>query len=207
MLEQTSALQEAASEGSLIAMISAVVGLLSGWIGAYLKVKGENLATKEDFLETVRQLKENTRTVEEVKEFFEKRSSLASELRNAVRQFAIAAGGLIHSVCWLTWDCSARRKINFELSHSYDDEAHKFLPEIVAQLALIAMLNREAHTKLAPLAEEIFRLDVDVANAVVRGETNLEQALKELQELLSRGSDLEKRFRYQVTNLMANDSY
>jgi hypothetical protein len=52
----------------------------------------------------------------------------------------------------------------------YAAETHELSPQIVAQLAVVAMLDREVHDKLSPLADAIFSLDAYVGNAVVHGE-------------------------------------
>ena len=49
----------------LPAVIAAVFGALTGWIGAYLRVKAENFATKQEFEEALQRLAENTRIVGE----------------------------------------------------------------------------------------------------------------------------------------------
>lgn len=52
----------------LVVLVAAVVGTLFGaWFSGYGKKKGENLATKEDHHELLRQIKINTSTVEEIK--------------------------------------------------------------------------------------------------------------------------------------------
>ena len=130
------------------------MGLLSGWLGAYLKVKGENLATKEDFQEMLRRVEDNTRAVEAAKASVAREVSLDTELREAVRQFTAAAGALVHSMCWLTWDCIYRKRVDAKMVGGYDEEAHRQLPIIMAQLAVIAMLSRDAHAKLSPFADE-----------------------------------------------------
>jgi len=111
---------------------TAVGGLFGGWLAAYLKIKGENLATKEDFLDALRRLEQNTRTIEEVKATIATGTVLKSELREAVRQFSMAAGGLAHSMCWLTWDCRARQRLNAEMVRNYDSEAHRLSPQIIS---------------------------------------------------------------------------
>ena len=120
MSQDSSALAQAAAQSSSWASVSTLVlaastgaiGLLSGWLGAYLKVKGENLATKEDFREILRRVEENTRVVEQVKASVAREVSLDAELREAVRRFTGSAGALVHSLCWLTWDCTARNRVD-----------------------------------------------------------------------------------------------
>ena len=136
----------------LPAAVAAVFGILAGWIGAYLKVKAENYATKEEFSEALERLAQNTRTVGEENARVARRTALDSELREAVRQFTVAAGSAIHSMSWLTWDFDQRGQVNKQMVTDYDAEMHQLFPTIIAQLAVIAMLNRDVYDSLAPFA-------------------------------------------------------
>lgn len=83
----------------VFAVLSGVVGLMTGWLGAYLNVKGANLASKQDFQETRRQLAETTSEVEDIKAGIVRRTSLDTELREAVRAYTVSVGALVHSIC------------------------------------------------------------------------------------------------------------
>jgi hypothetical protein len=51
----------------LYLIITAVVAGLAAWFGAFLKIKGQNFATKQDFDELLKQLRANTELVETIK--------------------------------------------------------------------------------------------------------------------------------------------
>lgn len=187
----------------LTSIIAALVGLLSGWVAAYLKVKGENLATKEDFAEALKRLEENTKAVESVRFEISRRTNIDTELRASVKQATTAIGALVHSICWLTWDCVERKRLDREMVKRYDDEAHRLMPEVIGQLAVIAMLRSEIHGRLAPLADEVIELDAEVGHGVVRGEQDLQDGLKELGRCHERGMALERRVRTVVADLFA----
>ena len=190
----------------LFAVFSGVIGVLTGWLGAYLKVKGENLASKEDFEETRRRLAETTSAVEDIKAGTARRTSLDTELREAVRAFTVAVGALVHSICWLTWDCKERRRLDPEMVRRYDDEMHELAPQILGQLAVVAMLNPNIHAKLSPLAEDVFDLDAKVGEAVVLAEKDLEAGLVKLCDRHKNGSDLEARFREIVSHVFSAET-
>jgi len=185
----------------LLAAATGAIGLLSGWVGAYLKVKGEKYATREEFLETLRQVEQNTRTVEEVKAKITTGVAVGKELRDAVRAFTEALGALTHSMCWLTWDCKERNRLNVEMAKSYDAEVHRVSPQIVGQLALIAMLDKAVADKLAPLATEVFALDAQIGTAVVQAEKDEATGVEALRQLHADANDFESRFRERVVDL------
>jgi hypothetical protein len=210
ILHALAILQQTASQASATpdvwvlivpAVIAAIFGAVTGWVGAYLKVKAENYATKEEFDEALQRLAENTRTVGEENAKIARRAALDSELREAVRQFAVAAGGLIHSMAWLTWDCVERKRISATMVAAYDQEVHRLSPTIVAQLAVIAMLDREVHEKLSPFADEIFGVDLGLSNAIVAEEQTPGSPEDALRTWYAAATDLEGRFRFGVANL------
>jgi hypothetical protein len=215
MIQELAFLQQAASQASsapnvwtLIvgALISTVFGVLAGWIGAYLKVKAENFATKEEFDQALGRLAASTRTVGEENARIARDTALAAELREAVRQFAVAAGALIHSMCWLTWDCIYRKRVDAKMVGGYDEEAHRQLPIIMAQLAVIAMLSRDAHAKLSPFADEIIALDARVGAAMVGEEREAGSQREVVEACYADSGDLEDRFRHGVADLFHDDA-
>src|SRR6476469_5123833 len=52
----------------LYVIITAVAAGLAAWFGSFLKTKGQNFATKQDFDELLEQLRANTEVVESVNE-------------------------------------------------------------------------------------------------------------------------------------------
>jgi tetrahydromethanopterin S-methyltransferase subunit G len=187
----------------LTSLVAAVTGLLSGWVAAYLKVKGENLATKEDFANALERLEENTKAVERIRSEITRRASIDTELRTSVKQATTAIGALVHSICWLTWDCIQRKRLDREMVKRYDDEAHRLMPEIIGQLAVIAMLQSAIHTRLSPLADDVIELDARVGDGVISGEQDLQTGLRELHRCHERGMELERRVRAVVADLFA----
>lgn len=190
------------SAAGLLAMaVPAILGLLAGWLGAYLKVKGENLATREDFHVALRQIEESTRAVEAVKAAVTRQQALDSEVREAIRKYAVALESLIHSVCWLTWDSTARERIDPEMTKRYDEEVHRICPDIVGHLALISMLRPEVHDRLASFSDAVFSLDVSVASAIVLAERDQSSGLDQLKACHTQANELDRRFRQGLVNI------
>lgn len=183
------------------AVIAAVFGAMTGWISAYLRVKAENFATKQEFEDALHRLAENTRIVGEENARIARRAALDSELREAVRQFSVAAGASIHSMAWLMWDCVQRMRMNKEMVMAYDQEAHRLFPAIVSQLAVIAMLDRDVHDRLSPFADEIFHVDLGLSNAIVAEEQNPGSQAEAFRASYRAATDLELRFRHGIADL------
>ena len=190
----------------LPAAVAAVFGILAGWIGAYLKVKAENYATKEEFSEALERLAQNTRTVGEENARVARRTALDSELREAVRQFTFAAGSAIHSMSWITWDFDQRGRVNKEMVTDYDAEMHQLFPTIIAQLAVIAMLNRDVYDSLAPFADEIIKLDGTLSSAMISEQQEVGSQVEALRRCYATAVDLEAGFRGGVANLFPDDA-
>jgi len=169
-------------------------------------VRAENYATKEEFSEALERLAQNTRTVGEENARVARRTALESELREAVRQFTVAAGSAIHSMSWLTWDFDQRRHVNEQLTSDYDAEMHQLFPTIIAQLAVIAMLNRDVHQKLAPFAEQIIELDGALSSAMIGEERKVGSHSEVLARCRATAVDLETAFRRGVANLFPDDA-
>jgi hypothetical protein len=66
-------------------LIVAAVAGIAAWVGSFLKTKGQNFATKQDFDELHRQLKINTETVETIKSEVSQRDRAQREWTNLRR--------------------------------------------------------------------------------------------------------------------------
>lgn len=83
------AVQEGISEaGWLIMLLGFVSAGIGALIGAYLKKKGEHLATKEDFDELLRQIRVQTKATEEIKAEVQRDLNSFSDALERGREFA-----------------------------------------------------------------------------------------------------------------------
>jgi len=73
------------ASGLVVAVLGAIAAGGAAFLGSYLRKRGENLATKDDFDELKRQLAQNTETVETIKSDIAQRDWLARE-RNTIRR-------------------------------------------------------------------------------------------------------------------------
>jgi hypothetical protein len=207
---QASPIIEAANAKSILdtvvilvsAATGALLGLIGGYLGAYVKAKGEHYANKEDLDELTRQVSTNTHAVEEARAAVARRSDLDTQLQAAVQRFTIAVCSLLHSVCWLTWDATARGRLKEQIVERYDAEIHRLSPRIVGQLAVIAMLSPQVCRSLAPFADRAFRLDAEVGEAIVLSERDFTKGVSALDQCHSSSLELVHSFRAATTSLL-----
>ncbi|PUB79756.1 MAG: hypothetical protein DBO99_02800 [gamma proteobacterium symbiont of Ctena orbiculata] len=67
-------------------LVAAAASALGAFFGAYMKRKGENLATKEDFTNLLEQTKETTTVTERIKEHIAAQSKLKAKGQDVARQ-------------------------------------------------------------------------------------------------------------------------
>jgi hypothetical protein len=57
------------------------------------------------------------------------------------------AQSLVHSMCWFSWDAKSRGTVRPDMSKLYDTEAHKGIPELFGELAVLRLLDKELHAR------------------------------------------------------------
>jgi hypothetical protein len=154
-------------------LLSLLTGLVAGaasYFAAYGKVKGELRAATEELKQTLQNLTQTTNAVELEKARIAADAALASDQRKAIYALAAATQALAHSMCWLSWDIMARGTMRAELAKSYDTEAHKVLPEIFGQLAVLQLLDKDLHRRAYPHVTRLVALDAQFGDAIVATE-------------------------------------
>ena len=177
----------------LLALLSGVVAGVASYFASYAKVRGELRAATEDMRQGLANLAMTTRTVETEKSRIAADALLASDKRKTVYALAIAAQSLIHSMCWLAWDASTRHEVRKTAAELYDTEAHKLLPELFSQLAVLRLVDPELHARAFTQATELVLLDVKFGEAVVLGETDNSGAARRLSTLYDTANELQFR--------------
>lgn len=172
-------------------LFTGLVAGLASYFGAYTKVKAEVRAATEDLKQTIQNLTATTRAVELEKAKIAADSALAADQRKAIYALATAAQTLIHSMCWLSWDAKTRKTVRPEMAKAYDLEAHKLLPEIFSQLALIKILDEVLHSTAYPYATQLALLDVKFGEAIVLSESDIEAATSLLLGLFDQSNELQ----------------
>jgi hypothetical protein len=182
---------EFSASSIVMALFTGVVAGLASYFASYAKVKAEVRAATEDLKQTAANLAVTTRAVEVEKARVAADALLAAEQRKTLYALVSATQGLVHSMCWLSWDTAARKTLRLDLAKGYDAEAHKLLPEIFSQLALLKILDAELHARVYPYATQIAGLDVQFGEAIVLADFDLPGATSRLSELFQQAHDLQ----------------
>jgi hypothetical protein len=174
-----------------LALFTGLIAGFSSDLAAYSKVKAEIRAATEDLAQTIRNLTATTRAVEMEKAKIAADSALASDQRKAVYALSMATQSLIHSMCWLAWDAKTRGTARPEMMKAYDLEAHKVLPEIFSQLAILRLLDIGLHAHAYPYAVRLAQLDVEFGEAIVLSDGDAIQGTSALRDLYEKANDLQ----------------
>jgi hypothetical protein len=200
-----------------LALFTGLIAGLSSYFAAYSKVKAEVRAATEELTQTIRNLTATTRAVEVEKAKISAHSALMSDQRKAVYALSTATQSLIHSMCWLSWDTRIRGLARPEMMKAYDIEAHKLLPEIFSQLALLRLLDSDLqarkypslldtdsqmpatpllldadlHTRAYPFAARLAQLDVEFGEAIVLADSDATLGAAALRNLYQKANDLQ----------------
>jgi hypothetical protein len=186
--------------------IAAIGGLAAGYFSAYLKVKAENFATKEDFRESLKRQAETTAALETIKATINFRDTAATELRSSLRDFVSATSIACRSMMWLTWDAGVRGRLSHDLAKKYDLEMYEAIPKIISALAVIASLAPTLHASLSSIVTDILATDSDIGKAVVAYESEQASGLNRLLECQHRAIAIEAKIRKAVTGVATNRS-
>jgi hypothetical protein len=175
----------------LLTIFTGIVAGFASYFGSYSKVKGEVRAATEDLRQTIQNLTETTRAIELEKAQIAASASLASDHRKAVYALAIATQAFVHSMCWLSWDAKIRGTVRAEMTKQYDTEAHRLLPEIFGQLALLRLLDQDLHSRAYPYAWNLASLDVEFGLAIVLAERDEAAGVEKFRSLFTQSTTLQ----------------
>ncbi len=77
------------------------------------------------------------------------------------------------------------------MAKAYDLEAHKLLPEIFSQLALLKILDEGLHSRAYPYAIQLASLDVQFGEAIVLSDSDVGAATSQLLGLFEKSNELQ----------------
>ena len=146
-------------------MDSAIAGLLGAIIGASAGILGSIVTSHL-------QLK-----LEEEKTRLAQVSAVSSELRAEIKVTAQYMLSLQHSMEWVCWLATKDEALpDDETVAQYHKEIHETIPKLLGALAAVSSFDQTFYDELAPLADQLFSLDGQIADALVRYKAPPERA-------------------------------
>jgi hypothetical protein len=134
-------------ESTLLAVIPALVALISGLIGGYLT--GKRQAALE-----LQKWKRG------------RADDHAKEARLAVAELTRNLGAATHSMGWLAWNARHRAKyLQADDIKNYDREMHELFPSITGSLAVVSALSKALFKEMEPIVKQVYHLDEQIAHA------------------------------------------
>jgi hypothetical protein len=163
--------------------ISALCGLAGSYLGAYAKKRGENLATKADFAELLRQVRLQTRETEEIKSEIAKTSWVHQQRwdfkREVYSQLLAVLEEIRQKTYWLTdslnsWDQSRHREaLELYGKHMFE---RGVLDKLISYRGMAGMiLSQQALAALDDLS-----LQFDEIARIVLGSQSIDEALSRI---------------------------
>lgn len=109
---------------------------------------------------------------------------------------------LIHEISWTTWTVvKVGKSKEVDYLDAYNQSARPILSQISEKLAVVGARNIDAYDILRAQAEEVFKLDVDLANALVGFGKNKLNA-DDFEDLQKRCSVLEEELPFKMKEAM-----
>jgi len=131
--------------------------------------------------------------------------ALVQDLREAIQQLTVRMAAALHSMCWLTWIAEERvSRITVERIKSYDDELHKLLPEIMGFLSMVAALDKDAYTRLSPIADKIYEVDYEIGQASLLFEESPSEGGIALARCYRKASFVERQLPKQIADIVSD---
>lgn len=149
-------------------MNPAFIGLIGAVVGAII---GAGTAILNSYLSSRYQLK-----LENEKGLIARRDALSKELRGYVAEVAREMLSAQHSMEWVCWSAKkGRHLVNEELVTQYHKEIHGTFPKLLGALANVSSLDVDAYKALAALADQLYKVDAKIADALAQYKVAPEQ--------------------------------
>ena len=110
----------------------------------------------------------NQQKLERAKADWTRENAVASELRSHIAAVARELLSLQHSMEWLCSATDSGGELTPEVMNNYHVEIHSAIPKLLGGLATVASLDESTYESLSELADEVFKLDSNLA-AALRG--------------------------------------
>ncbi len=106
-------------------------------------------------------------TLEKEKAELSELAAVSGELRREVRSVAQQMLTLQHSMEWVCWSVARDPNSEYDKAASlYQSEAHESIPQLLGAMASVASLDRKTYEALQVVAEDLFVLEGQIAQAL-----------------------------------------
>lgn len=112
----------------------------------------------------------------------------------------IAAG--VHAMAWLAWKAKIEpSRLSENDLTTYDTTMGILFPDIVGSRVVLAALSKEIHDQISPLIQQLYDLDVKIAETASLYRSSVSEGTKALANVLSETSKFDKMFLKAVTKI------
>jgi len=175
-------------DATMASLIGTAIGALSGLAGGYLAGRRQSQLEYEKWRR-------------------EREDNLEKDIRSAVAELTKKLAAGIQAIGWLTWKAeNYPTKITEDDLANYDNDMKTLFPDIVGSRIAVAALNRETHTKMTPLVNELYSLDAQVAKATMTFKDSQEGGCKALADCYGKSRQFNDEFLEKVTEIVGLDS-
>jgi len=137
-------------------MDPAIAGLLGALIGASAGILG---SVANSYFQS---------KLEKEKAQLAQAGEVSGELRAEIAEASRYMLSLQHSMEWVCWLATYGDPLDDESAYEYHKEAHEAIPRLLGAMAAVSSLDVSFYQKLFPVAEELFGLDSQIGDALVR---------------------------------------
>lgn len=159
--------------------IGALVGLGGGWLNGWRQSKLE--------------YEKWTRS---------RQDSIERDARLAFADLTKKIAAVIHAMAWLTWKAvNEPRRFSKNDLITYDSAIKVLFPDIVGSRVTLAALSGAIHDQISPLIQELYALDVKIAEAGVLYRDSVSEGIKMLVKCHSESSTFDGLFLKEVIRI------
>jgi hypothetical protein len=185
-------------ESIALTLFAGLIAALGAFLGAYVKPKAELRAATEDLKQYIANQVALTAAIEGEKLQKTISGAVASESRQCIYSLVRSAHALAHSICWLQWDVTQRRAIDRKLADQYNEEAHKAIPELLAQQQILSRLDSDTYHRSSAAVDSLIALDARIGELILKSEGDQLEASRQMEalfdEVQSTGAKLQNAF-------------
>jgi hypothetical protein len=143
-----------------ISIIVAIVGLLSGVMGATIAARYQ-LKLEQEKWRAMRQ------------------DSFEKEKRVAVADLCKKMVEVVQEIGWITWSANYQpHRITLQHSIEYDLKIKQLLPEVMSLLVVVSSLDSGVHKSMDILVKKVYELDDNVSKALIVFEKSPEKGIE-----------------------------